>query len=248
MEKIMHNKISFVKVHQSILEPPHKVEVSLIGCGGTGTQVLQGLARMNLALESLGHPGLFVTTYDPDKVEEPNIGRQLFNSFDLGMNKAACMVTKVNRFYGYAWHHKVEKYSKYNNESIVITCTDNVKSRKDLAKVLKGPGIYNHVYWLDFGNGKKDGQVVLGEVKYTDGIRLAHIGDVGIPKKDDKETPSCSLAQALDKQDLMINPMIANTGLSMLWNMFTTLKIEYNIAFLNLQKLKLLPQLKYVTK
>lgn len=74
-----------------LLVPQHPVTVNLIGGGGTGSQVLTNLARLDVTLRALGHPGLFVTLYDPDIVTEANIGRQLFGYSDLGLNKANCL-------------------------------------------------------------------------------------------------------------------------------------------------------------
>ena len=83
-----------------LLDPRHPVTVNVIGAGGTGSQVVTSLARMDTALRKLGHPGLFVRVYDPDTVGESNIGRQLFSEADLGLNKAQCLVTRINRFFG----------------------------------------------------------------------------------------------------------------------------------------------------
>ena len=66
-----------------LVNPQRPVTVNLIGAGGTGSQVLTCLARLDVALRGLGHPGLFVTLYDPDIVTEANIGRQLFSPSDL---------------------------------------------------------------------------------------------------------------------------------------------------------------------
>ena len=69
------------KIHYTdryLLNPYHPVTVFVIGAGGTGSQVATGLARMSVALQALGHPGLHVTVFDPDTVTEANIGRQLF--------------------------------------------------------------------------------------------------------------------------------------------------------------------------
>ncbi|MBO8471748.1 MAG: ThiF family adenylyltransferase, partial [Bacteroidetes bacterium] len=71
-----------------LINPQHPVTVNVIGAGGTGSQVLTCLARFDTALRGLGHPGLFVTVYDPDTVTEANIGRQLFSPSDIGLNKA----------------------------------------------------------------------------------------------------------------------------------------------------------------
>ena len=47
-----------------LIDPQHPVTVNLIGAGGTGSQVLTCLARLDVTLRALGHPGLSVTLYD----------------------------------------------------------------------------------------------------------------------------------------------------------------------------------------
>lgn len=42
-----------------LLNPQHPVTVNLIGGGGTGSQVLTNLARLDVTLRALGHPGDF---------------------------------------------------------------------------------------------------------------------------------------------------------------------------------------------
>ena len=84
------------KIHftdRYLLNPRHPVTVFVIGAGGTGSQVITNLARMSMALQALGHPGLHVTVFDPDTVSQANIGRQLFSETELGLNKAVSLVT-----------------------------------------------------------------------------------------------------------------------------------------------------------
>ena len=127
-----------------LMSPQHPVTVNLIGAGGTGSQVLTCLARLDTALRGLGHPGLFVTLYDPDTVTEANIGRQLFGPSDLGQNKAQCLVTRINNFFGNDWKAQADIYPavlkdtrRDNLANITITCTDNIKSRIDLWNLLR---------------------------------------------------------------------------------------------------------------
>lgn len=59
------------KIHYTdsyLLSPYHPVTVHVIGAGGTGSQVATNLARWDMALRALGHPGLHVTVFDPDTV------------------------------------------------------------------------------------------------------------------------------------------------------------------------------------
>ena len=115
-----------------LINPQHPVTVNLIGAGGTGSQVLTCLARLDTALRGLGHPGLFVTLYDSDIVTEANIGRQLFSPSDIGLNKAQCLVTRMNNFFGNDWKAVPDIYPaalkdarRDNLANIMITCTDN---------------------------------------------------------------------------------------------------------------------------
>ena len=136
------------KIHftdKYLLSPYHPVTVLVAGAGGTGSQVITNLARMSVALQALGHPGLHLTAFDPDTVTEANIGRQLFSETELGLNKATALVTRVNRFFGYAWEARECRYPIITKEgdksvplaNIIITCTDNTRSRLDLWRFLK---------------------------------------------------------------------------------------------------------------
>ena len=160
------------KIHftdRYLLNPRHPVTVFVIGAGGTGSQVITNLARMSMALQALGHPGLHVTVFDPDTVSQANIGRQLFSETELGLNKAVSLVTRINRFFGYAWTAEPQcfpsrNYSENNTANIIITCTDNIRSRLTLWKFLKKVRKENSsdhsdpIYWMDFGNSQTQGQ------------------------------------------------------------------------------------------
>lgn len=240
-----------------LLQPQHRVTVNLIGAGGTGSQVLEALARMDSALYQLGHPGLEVTVYDADEVAESNIGRQLFSPADLGLNKSTCLVTRINRFYGLDWTAIPEMYSKSSpTANITVSCVDNIKSRLMIGKRLKNN--WNEicrekpVYWLDFGNMQKTGQVVLGtvnEVKQPQNSGFRTVASLptiyemfDLTQVDEREGgPSCSLAEALRKQDLFINSTLAQVGCALLWKLFREGKTEYQGAFLNLETMRVNP-------
>lgn len=249
-----------------LINPSHPVTVNLIGAGGTGSQVLTCLARLDITLRALGHPGLHVTVYDPDEVTEANIGRQLFGYSDLGLNKAECLVTRVNNFFGNAWEAKPAVFPESLKETtwhelanIFITCTDNVKSRLDLWNLLKAVPAKNYrdhttpLYWMDFGNTQTAGQVVIGTIPKkikqpkSDQYRTVsslkvitrYVRYSGVKVED--SGPSCSLAEALEKQDLFINSTLAQLGCDILWKMFRNGMIEHHGLFLNLGTMKVNP-------
>lgn len=50
-----------------------------------------------------------------------------------------------------------------------------------------------------------------------------------------EQGPSCSMAEALGRQDLFINSNLANEGLAILWKMFRQAHIKYHGVYLNLE-------------
>ena len=90
-------------VHSSIVSSRRPIDIALIGAGGTGSQVLSGLARMNQALKSprQSRPaGPGVRWRQRESVE---CGAQLFSLSDVGKNKAVVLVTRLNMFFGTNW-------------------------------------------------------------------------------------------------------------------------------------------------
>ena len=73
--------------------------------------------------------------------------------------------------------------------------------------------------------------------------RLKDVDEVfDLDKVNERESgPSCSLAEALSKQDLFINSTLANVGCALLWKMFTIGVLDTQGAFLNLENLTLNP-------
>lgn len=253
------------KVHftdNALINPTNPVTVNLIGAGGTGSQVLTALARMNHALTELNHAGLFVRLWDDDVITEANLGRQLFAESELELYKSVALINRVNRFFGTNWKAETQKFEKDGlgklksnmKSEIYISCVDNVKSRFDIAEILNelniDKGYYRNQckYWMDFGNSQFTGQVLLSSIgnikqpnseKYETVENLPFIteefGELLKISEAEDDTPSCSLAEALEKQDLFINSTLAQMGCSLLWNLFRNGLIEHRGFFLNLK-------------
>src|SRR5438477_552904 len=92
---------------EHLIEPrllQRRVRVHLVGVGGNGAQMAARLARLDVAMQALGHPaGLHVTAFDSDAVSEANVGRQLYSPSDVGQNKALLTIHRLNLFYGLDW-------------------------------------------------------------------------------------------------------------------------------------------------
>ena len=243
------NKVHYTEKY--LLDPSHKVTLNLVGMGGTGSLVLTHLARINEALTSQQHPGLHVTCWDDDTVSAANIGRQMFSPADLGENKAVLLVSRVNRFFGYSWEANPEIYTGQTWANITVTCVDTAAARikiGDHLKAIKGarePHYHPH-YWLDMGNLATTGQVVLGsrfkipqpksEHKTAGKLKTVLEYFPGYRKiKEKDQGPSCSLAQAINRQDLFINSTLANFGAGMIWKLFREGMIRHQGCFVNLE-------------
>src|SRR5690606_3287633 len=121
-----------MKVNKYMKTSAHALTVTLIGAGGTGTLLLQHLARINKALIAMGRKGIIVTCIDDKLVSEANIGRQLFPMQDIGRFKCISIIERINRFYGTNWTAIPHKFDydciKLNSlpGNIIISCVDNV--------------------------------------------------------------------------------------------------------------------------
>lgn len=244
-------------VHNYLLNPYHPITVAVIGAGGTGSQVITALGRMNYALKELGHLGLQVKVYDGDIVTAANCGRQLFAPQEIGLNKANVLVTKLNMFFGTAWESFPVMFdSNTEKANIIISCVDTIKSRIEIKKNLERNNQYHYdqektYYWLDFGNMTDRGQVILGSSQIIEQPkgkrgcvgRLKMITEMFDLTKviEKKSGPSCSLAEALRKQDLFINSTLANIGMALLWKIFTKGVLDMQGAYLNLETMKVNP-------
>ena len=269
--EITKNKEDKTKVHfteNSLINPTNPVTVNLIGAGGTGSQVLTALARMNHALTELNHAGLSVRLWDDDVITEANLGRQLFAESELGLHKSVALINRINRFFGTNWKAETQKFQKDDlgklqsnmKSEIYISCVDSVKSRFDIAEILNELKIDKSYYrnqckyWIDFGNSQFTGQVLLSTIgnikqpnseKYETVENLPFIteefGEILKVSESEDDTPSCSLAEALEKQDLFINSTLAQMGSSLLWSLFRNGLTENRGFFLNLKNFQSQP-------
>lgn len=245
------------------------VLVNLIGVGGTGGHVLDSLADMNEVLTSLGHPGLEVRVFDEDTVSVFNLGRQRFTRAEVGLPKAAAKINRINRNYGTYWKAMLYPYAlnyehrlqEFLPAQITISCVDSVKSRFEIETILdrycKQPIHQNvrdkPIYWIDFGNSRYTGQVILStlrKVRQPKSELYQPVSTLPLFTKefrnelqavDDTNEPSCSMEEALSRQDLFINPILAFNGCRLLWALISQGMTTYRGVFVNVKDYKTIP-------
>ena len=165
------------------------------------------------------------------------------------------------------------KKTSRNLSNLTITCVDTIAARMAIGQHLESPRKGNAgrghdpwrdlnaeaharpMYWLDFGNAQKTGQVVLGTVRPIEqpeklpaeqeaATDLPHVLEMFpvLSEQDESDSgPSCSLAEALTKQDLFINSTLCNLGMAILWRMFREYRIVHHGVYLNLENLTVNP-------
>jgi len=242
-------------VHAELLNRP--VKIVLVGGGGNGSRVLEHLICLHKAMVAKGHPfGLDVLLIDHDTVSEANIGRQAFYPCDVGSYKALTLINRANMALGdTGWDAGIERLTPEStalrDADIVIGAVDNRAARHAIVTCLQ-QSYSDRVYYLDLGNKSGTGQVVLGEIpckkKGCDSPwLLPHVGELfpelvnPLLDTDDDDTPSCSLAEALERQSLFVNPAVSLWAGNLLWQLFTVGEIENHGCFVNVDSMTVLP-------
>jgi len=136
----------------------YSCNVTVVGCGGTGGFVAEGLCRM------LPERAVLLLI-DPDRVEERNLLRQNFYITDLGMCKsealAARLAAKFNRPVAYS---TLPISMVKGTHNIIIGCVDNGLARANIAEIARGYQAQRSLsgWWVDAGNAENYGQVLVG--------------------------------------------------------------------------------------
>lgn len=233
------------------------LKLLLIGCGGNGAQMLMGLASLDTALREISSRSLDVTVVDDDTVSEANLGRQPFYRCDLGNSKARTLVERINIAHGLNWravHGRAPEAIGVNGQDLVITCVDTAAARRAIGAAMQpDPQDYNHnppAYWLDLGNRATDGQFLLGQpsaraIGKDAAPRLPTVLEY-FPELADEtaaedDAPSCSVAEALERQSLFVNRVIASHALALLFELLGRGSIGHAGAFINLSSGQAMP-------
>ncbi len=145
----------------------------VVGVGGTGSLVADGLCRL------LKGTNLRLLLVDYDRVEEHNLFRQNYYAGDVGKFKAQVLAERLARQYGRPIGYSVFPYEKdiFDVEMsggmvhkamsmLVIGCVDEVAARRSIAESITWTNC-----WLDSGNGRNSGQVLIGNTKNAEELK-----------------------------------------------------------------------------
>jgi hypothetical protein len=128
--------------------------IIVVGCGGTGGFVADGLARML-------PPTIGLILIDMDTVEERNLNRQSFTAADVGLFKSEALAKRLAGKYLRPVQYTVLPVGAADlPKGIVAGCVDNGLARQAIAD-----RIHDGQWWVDSGNGTNFGQILIGNSK-----------------------------------------------------------------------------------
>ncbi len=230
-------------IHPDLLR--RRVRVLVVGCGATGSAIATGLPYLHQTLIAYGHPGgLHVMVMDGDLISVTNCVRQPFSRYECGNYKAIVLVNRLNLFWNLGWEALSEHLSgrePLDRIDVVIGCVDTRASRAVIHARTSARSTVTYV--LDIGNTADSGQFILGEplneVNRRSRTRLRTVFEL-YPESidstlDDDALPSCSAAEAIEKQEPFVNQVLAQHALALLARLFRYGSIAYHGGFLNLR-------------
>lgn len=221
------------------------LQLILAGAGGTGSHILQSLAR--LAVHVAGGPPLELVVIDGDTVEMKNVGRQLFSVADVGLNKAQALAERFSAVFGLAitavpamatlelLRDLIQDRAR-GALTILVGAVDTVTARQVLRDALASTPAR---LWLDTGNEEHAGQVTLGTATRAEELAgclalgglatalpapsLTYPNLVTSPKP--ARRGDCAAATAANVQGLMVNQAVAAVAAQYLYQLVVERRI-----------------------
>ncbi len=215
----------------------------LIGAGGTGSWLAPAVARVARQMKERGQtPTVYFV--DPDSVSAANVHRQAFSDAEVGANKSFSLAARYSQAWGVEitalqTRFSIELFNAhcrwYNpGLTVLIGCLDNAAGRQVMAEVIRRQADYLRgeavpkIWWLDSGNGRTSGQVLLGNTFDGERLRKAFVlpdrcntlpapslqyPDLLIPRPEERRSAaqrmSCEQMALANAQSLPVNQMVA---------------------------------------
>ncbi|MGB7070627.1 MAG: ThiF family adenylyltransferase [Pyrinomonadaceae bacterium] len=242
----------------------NSVRFIVVGAGGTGSFVIPAIARLIYELKQQQNKSAEMLIVDPDIVETNNIPRSNFCFAEVGRYKAQTLAERVSMAWGIETSFSCEKFdpekhlkssnSDYRNLTIIVGCVDNYMARREMHRALdefRSYGDQSRVWWIDGGNGKASGQVLLGSTtkplkpeQYFTGTSICRAlpspslqhPDLLQPEKiETKSDESCPERVRLGEQGLNINQRVAIEMVEILSSLLLTRDLRRFAVYFELE-------------
>lgn len=214
---------SFARAALVLPKEHNKICFYLVGAGGTGSFAAQSLARLCFELKERGR-AVELTIIDPDRVEAGNIPRSNFCAAEIGRRKAQTLAERLSAAWGLEVGYANDKLSYenhlkaagngYRQMTVLVGCVDNHLARREIHRCLKELEPYDSqsapsAWWIDGGNGKFSGQVLIGSTVKTDFVE-DHFTTAAICRK--LPAPSVLHPELLENQEHALRRTAALTS------------------------------------
>lgn len=167
---------SFARAAVVLPKNYNHIKIYLVGAGGTGSYAAHALARLAVELKEMGKT-IDLIIVDPDCIERGNIPRSNFCQAEIGRFKAQTLAERLTQAWGLEIAHINEKldyerhvkpfHDSYKQMTVFVGCVDNHLARREIHRCLEAAEKYHstdapNTWWIDGGNGKFSGQVLIG--------------------------------------------------------------------------------------
>ncbi|MBK6591123.1 MAG: ThiF family adenylyltransferase [Acidobacteria bacterium] len=236
----------------------------VVGAGGTGSFIVPALARLIFELKQQQNKSAEMLIVDPDVVENGNIPRSNFCFAEVGRYKAQTLAERVATAWGIETSFSCEKFdperhlkssnSDYRSLTIIVGCVDNYLARRKMHLALdefRGYGDASRLWWIDGGNGRSSGQVLLGSTtkrlkpeQYFTGTSICRAlpapslqhSDLLEPERiETKSDVSCPERVSLGEQGLNVNQRVAIEIAEILSSMLLTRSLKRYAVYIDVE-------------
>lgn len=259
--------LSFAQAAVVMPKEHNKLRIIQVGAGGTGSFAALAIARLIYELNESGKSSELLII-DPDVVEAGNIPRSNFCAAEIGSFKAQTLAKRITLAWGLECHyanetfdaemHLKRSYEDYRSLTVIVGCVDNHLARREMHRAVEKYGYRSddaaNLWWIDGGNGKFSGQVVIGSnakpcnaTKHFVGSSICRSlpapGLIHPELLEDQETRikmraervSCAERIRLGEQSLNVNQRVAVEIGEMLTAMFLTHTLRRFATYFDLE-------------
>lgn len=260
--------LSFAQAAVVMPKEHTKLRIVQVGAGGTGSFTALAIARLMYELKESGKEAELLIV-DPDRVESGNIPRSNFCAAEIGSFKAQSLAKRIALAWGLECHyvnelfeadvHLKQSSGDYRALTVIVGCVDNYHARREMHRAVEQLQGYQsndapNIWWIDAGNGKFSGQVLIGSTtkrikpenhfvgssicRSLPAPSLLHPDLLESEKKSksaELEGLSCPDRVRLGEQSLNINQRVAVEIAEMLAEMFLTRSLKRFAAYFDLE-------------
>ena len=240
----------------------------LIGAGGTGSWLAPAIARVARQMKERGQtPTVYFV--DPDVIEEANVMRQNYADCEVAGYKSLALAARFSQAWGVEitalqTRFTVELFNAHcrwysPGLTVLIGCVDNAAGRQAIAEVIRRQADYLRgdaapkIWWLDSGNGRSSGQVLLGNTFDSDRLHKAFVlpdrcnalpapslqyPDLMFARPEERRRAvhrmSCEQMALANAQSLTVNQMVAAIAADYLVGLTLTQQLKSFATFFDL--------------